>query len=239
MSNFGLRCGATVAWRALILLFVFNVLANDVITSTSKVATAQEREPIRRGDEEGRNIEFSIESEMTAPRLRQFREVAIFESIRTLERFRDSEASDTDNLRASEAARILGDLRTDEPLAIGVLLQNLTLHARLYPATHWLNGYVAAESLVKIGGPKVASAVLEYLKEPRDRLEVLLCAHVLFHNDDLPITLERIRLAEQRLRSEAEQEVAQDETGAFQRNLALVKEWLNDPRFGKDRKYLP
>jgi hypothetical protein len=98
-----------------------------------------------------------------------------------------------------------------------------------------LNGYVAAEALINIGGREAANAVIDHLKEPRTERELLLCAQVLYRNDALEITFERLRLAAERAKGDE----AMEHRDMFLRNLAQMKEWLGDPNFERDERYLP
>jgi hypothetical protein len=181
-----------------------------------------------------RDDTFSIGNTTDATRVFQLHEVVLIECRRVLELRQEGKLQDG-AIEVRNAARLLVRLRPTDSEAILLLASNLTLHPEPYTGPHWLNGYVAVEALIEIGGPKVAREILTYMREPRSTKELLLCAQVLYRNDDLPITFERMRLAGERARQDADLEQPE----VFLRNLAQVKEWLSDPGFAEDQRYLP
>jgi len=178
---------------------------------------------------------FSITDVPDATRHLRWREVAINDCCRILSERLEGKLTDAGQSLAGKAANLLGRLRATDQNAVNLLCQNLTLRPDRYYPPHPLNGYMAAEALIDIGGPRVACKVIEYLKEPRTETELLLCAQVLHKNDEREITFERMRLASEQARAE----MTRDAHEGFERNLSLMRKYLNEPRFGKDAGYLP
>jgi hypothetical protein len=81
----------------------------------------------------------------------------------------------------------------------------------------------------------VADAIIDYMKAPRSKTELQLCAQVLHKNDSLAITFERIRLATE----SAKADDSFEQRDVFLGNLVQVKKWLSDPKFAEEKQYWP
>ncbi|MCI0361109.1 MAG: hypothetical protein L0211_21730 [Planctomycetaceae bacterium] len=179
--------------------------------------------------------DFSIEDVSAATRHLRWREVAINDSKRILLWRLEGKLNDPEGSQAAAAARLLGSLRAGDHDAPSLLCKNLTLVPGSIHGTHWSDVYVSALALIQIGGPKVATAVINHVKHPRAKTELLLLAQVLHKNDSPEITFARFQSA---LR-EAKLQLPAQEYERFAQNIAQLTEWLRDPQFDIDGRFSP
>jgi len=164
-----------------------------------------------------------------------WREVAVLECWRALERRAAGALEDRGGEQTESAVRLLRLLRPSEQKTADLLCKNLTFVPDLTRGVHWTECYVSAMTLIEIGGPQVANSVINYLKEPRTDVELQLCAQILYRNDSREITLTRFRMATE----EARLKMEPSRRDLFERHLSQIREWITDPRFGFDPRLLP
>lgn len=182
-------------------------------------------------------LSFSSRNNNDVVHLRRLQEAASIEASDVLQRHLDGGPVDPGNNHAARAATVLGSVRANGEPTIMLLCKNVTLQpdAQESNPADPLNGFEAAQALVAIGGARVADAVIGQLKQPLSEIELLLFARVLQRNDDLAITLYRLRLASER----AKPRMAAKDFDTFVENLENVMEWLSDPEFAKNPRYSP
>ncbi len=184
---------------------------------------------------ESERIPFSVNDVLDVSRQLRWQEVAALDCHRILLWRFDGRLRDDGDRQAARAARLLGSLRASDKETVDLLCRNLTLRPTFYSTPHWMNGFVAVEALIQIGGPQVANSVIDLLKDDRTENEIKLCAQILYRNDELDITFHRMRLVQERTK----QTMNQDDHSRFVRNLAKVTEMLAAPDFVKDKRNLP
>ena len=179
-------------------------------------------------------ITFSIDDWKGIERNRRWQEVAVLEAQRILASRLKGELDDPGGWRTDRAVRLLGTLRASDQDIPDLLCKHLTVRPEV-TGTHWTDVFQSAMALIRIGGPNVANAVINHLKQPRSETELLLCGQILHRNDAHEITFARFEMA----MAEAKPKMKPEAYEVFARNLAQIKEWLSDPNYAFDWRYSP
>ena len=132
-----------------------------------------------------------------------------------------------------DAARLLGVIRSEDSTAIKVLSENLDLYEPgAAEPTQPLDGFVAAQALVQIGGVRAFAGMFGATKGPLDRKQLLIRAHILKQIDEPKIVDWRL----ERAISEAPTAIDQ---AKYPANLAEIRKLLSSADFAKDRNNWP
>lgn len=183
------------------------------------------------------NFPFSLSKYEDVQRLRAVRNLAATEATRVLEKRRRGEFTDEHD-EPARAVEVLWMLRCADQKALVALCDNITMESITAGEAIPLDGFLAANALIAIGGPRVREAVLDSIHKQLDRKGLLIRAHVLAKLDPASIAREHLRLAlEDQEHREKINAIAVNET--YKSNLRLMDEWLNDPQFLADIKNWP
>lgn len=132
-----------------------------------------------------------------------------------------------------DAARLLGAIRSEDFTALKVLSQNLDLYEAIAgePAQP-LDGFVAAQAVVQIGGLRAFAGVLWSLKRPLNRKDLLIRAHILSQFDEP-------KIMNWRLEHPVSTANTDTDPATCRANFEEVRKLVSSPDLVKDRSNWP
>lgn len=175
-------------WSFALILFAIIASAQDSkgLKSPSTKATSNEKQELG-----GINLDFKNPKNLKL--LINLRNAAILDLTAALEK-NDVNAGEHDDF-VEFAAKMLGELRSDDQASLKSLCRNVKLRSMTRSNNGPLDGFVAAESLVKIGGPNVVEAIFDELRGALDYQTLITFAFVLHSLDTQEVTNTRLTRA--------------------------------------------
>lgn len=135
-----------------------------------------------------------------------------------------------DSHLACHAAKMLGKLHAGDSDAPRLLVRNILLESIDRGEPGPLDGLVAAQALVRIGGKNVIEELLNGLENSLSRRELLIYVNVFHDLEGQEFAVVRIQFELDKL---AKKKVLSEELQQKKRNLSQLKTWLCDPDFLK------
>jgi hypothetical protein len=168
-------------------------------------------------------VPFALENYDDVQAVKRHRDTAIYAAIETLKQQARGELPD--DMLVTRATDMLIELHSEGHGEIDALVANLDFQpsVSVISEPHPLGSLDAAHALQRIGGRRVADALIDSLRTPKTSRERIIIAHILGGSDSSKVAAYRLQLA-------IEAEKATDRPNLdYINQLHAVKYWLDEP----------